>query len=93
MYGYKYAKRIGDVMNGKIGAPIHSKNPYVLDNIDLYIKLHNIATKRLSNFYIDSKTDMTWECTCGCSFDASWNELHHRHLRRQSMRTPCPCPS
>lgn len=75
MYGYKYAKRIGDVMNGKIGAPIHSKTPYVLDNIDLYIKLHNIATKRLSNFYIDSKTDMTWECTCGCSFDVSWNEL------------------
>ena len=25
MYGYKYAKRIGDVMNEKIGAPIHSK--------------------------------------------------------------------
>ena len=74
-YGYKYLKRLGDVIKGKGNFPIHSRNPYNIDNIDLYIKLNNINAKRLSNSYVDSKTNMMWECACGKIFYTSWNQF------------------
>lgn len=73
--GYKYNTRLMTLLKGGRPQAIHANNPYVLDNIDLYIKLNNISSKRISNQYINSKTDMTWQCECGQLFNTTWNEF------------------
>lgn len=73
--GYKYHTRLSDVLKGKTPKAIHTNNPYVLDNIDLYIKLNNISSQRISDQYVNSKIDMTWQCECGKLFDTTWNEF------------------
>ena len=73
--GYKYNIKLMNILKGRELQKVHSQNPYTLENIDLYIKINGITSKRLSLEYVDSKTDMEWECECGKSFFTTWNEF------------------
>lgn len=73
--GYKYNIVLGNILQNKTPSKFHSKNPYTLENIDMYFKNNNITTSRLSTEYIHNQTVMTWKCECGNEFNATWNDV------------------
>ena len=73
--GYKYSIRLADILSGRQPIAIHAKNPYVLDNIDIFLINNNLTMKRLSMSYHGSKYGMLWKCECGREFEATWSDI------------------
>jgi len=64
-----------DILENKIPAKFHVQNPYVIHNINIFIKNENSVLKLLSDEYKGSGVKMRWICECGKEFSSSWNEI------------------
>ncbi len=73
--GYKYQVRLNDILSGRKPSPIHAKNQYSLDNIDMFLANNSLTMKRLSTEYNGNKENMLWECECGKKFETTWNSV------------------
>lgn len=73
--GYQYKKTIGDVLANKGSYRFHKKNPYTIENINLFLRLNDITLKLNSNEYIDAKTFMDWTCECKREFSATFDSI------------------
>lgn len=80
--GYHYMCSIYDLNQGKIPQPFSSKNPYTLQNINLYLKNQNYNIELLSHEYINNHALMQWKCKCGNTFTATWDSILCGHRDR-----------
>lgn len=55
--------------------PIHKMNKYTLYNMKIYIAKNNMNCIPMTNKYINSNTNMEWECACGNHFTKTWSDL------------------
>ena len=53
----------------------HANNPDTISNIKHYIVINNINTEIISDRYIDAHSNLTFRCSCGRLFDASWGNF------------------
>lgn len=62
----------------------HSSNLYTTYNIKNWIKINNLSIDLLSNLYIKSNENLTWECKkCNGVFKRSWDTV-------RGMKISCP---
>ena len=73
--GYKFILKRDHLFRGSKPLYFHASNPYVLENINKYIELHNINTRLISDCYIRSNEKLKWKCMCGNEFDTSWSNF------------------
>ena len=74
--GYKYFTALRDLLySGKVPIAFHKSNPHTIENIQNYININEINCKILSVEYTNNSSNMKWECSCGETFEATWNKF------------------
>lgn len=85
--GYKVIMNRDHVSGNKTPDVISKNNPYVISNINQYIKNNNYNLELLSNTYISNTSKMKWKCQCGNIFEMSWSSLTQgQHLCQACSR-------
>lgn len=61
----------------------HSSNPYVIENINHYIKTNCLTSECVDDKYVNSKSLLKFKCECGEIFYTSWD------IFRTKNKTKC----
>jgi hypothetical protein len=81
--GYLNTVKLADMRDNQTIQIFSKKNPYSVDNIKLWLKLHNREdVVLLSDKYEHMHQLLQWKCTkddCGETFEASWNNIKRDH--------------
>lgn len=72
--GFLYYTNIDSLISNYKPREFSTHNPYVIHNINIYIKNNNIDVKLLSDKYVGYDNKLLWECKCGNQYECS---LHH----------------
>lgn len=70
--GYKYETCIESIKKNILPQKINLNNKFTIDNINNYIKINKINVELLSKEYVDSISNLLFECNCGRTFNRSW---------------------
>ena len=85
--GYKYDVRMSHLIKGHYPHFVSPSNPFVLENISLWLKLENKQFFLCKgNKYKNAKKKLFFQCfneSCGEIFDMSWDEIYSQG---------CGCP-
>lgn len=63
---------------GKKPLRFHKSNPNTIENINHYIKSNNINVRLCSDKFIDAKSKLLFECSCGSLYEASWDNFESK---------------
>jgi len=73
---YYYTSNMDNLLYGKLPEQFAKSNPFVLQNIKLWLEINNKKFKILSTEYITASKNLKWQCLkeeCGEIYDLSWN--------------------
>lgn len=77
LYGYIYAIRLGNLLkDGRTISKFESKNPYILNNIKIWLALNEKPFLLKENqVYKDAHTNLIYICEKHGEFNATWNNM------------------
>lgn len=75
--GYKYLTSYNVIKAGGCANNIvHPKNPFSIENIELWLCKNNQNIKWMEDIYIDNKYNHIWQCLkCNSPFKSQWNKI------------------
>lgn len=79
--GYLYKLSLNCLLQEYGHSKFTSRNPYTIQNINLWLNLNNINYKLLSNKYIDINKRLKWICDKGHIYEANLNNFYHNNRR------------
>lgn len=74
--GYIVYPSIKHIRENKKPFRFHFSNPDTINNIKHYIKINNINVSLKSDVFIDSKSKLSFQCSCGKIFYTSWSNFY-----------------
>lgn len=77
--GYMYKATLDQMKRNNHLSKFHKSNPYVMENIKLYIKLNSNNYELLSDEYVDKNNKLLFKCNKGHNFTISWDKFHDGH--------------
>ncbi len=75
--GYLYCLSIDNIKHFK-PSPFHTKNPYTISNIKIWLEKSCIPIKIISDLYLGSHKNLKWQCLnskCDEVFEACWANI------------------
>lgn len=81
--GYKFQTSIDKLNRSENINIFYAYNPYMLENINTYIKIHNINCKLISTKWIDCNSKLIFKCMCGNKFKTNWCEFSKDNSPKQ----------
>lgn len=75
LYNYKYSTSLNKILSGRTPYRVHASNPYVIENIKLYLFENNKTLKILGLEYKNAYSKINWMCECGEIFSSSWGAV------------------
>lgn len=79
--GYKYVTTLDSILNQKMPLKYSVHNKYTIENIQHTLDIETNGVKILTDKYIDSKTKMLFQCTCGKQFYMNLSSMNGDHKR------------
>jgi len=76
--GYFYYMDYNSLLQNRKPRAFYKTNPYTIQNIKLWCKLHNKPFYLISEEYISSNEKLQWKClkeNCGEIFEANWSHV------------------
>lgn len=74
--GYKVYINIDSLRTNNSSPKFENSNPYVIDNIKLWLSKNNSKYKLLSEIYINAKHKLDWYCAdCNSIFKSDWDKI------------------
>ena len=77
--GYKYKLIYNQILRGQESVKFHKSNPFVIDNINLYLKNNNVHFKCIScaSEYLDKNSELKFKCyLCGQITTSTWDRIN-----------------
>lgn len=74
--GYIVYPSLRNIRENKKPLRFHSSNPDTINNIKHYIETHHINVLLNSDTFIDSKSKLSFQCSCGNTFYTSWGNFY-----------------
>lgn len=82
--GFLYSSTFDKFKNSQVSGSIkfHKSNPYSIQNLILYAKIHNYSSTCVSSEFIGAKSELTFQCKCGTLFKTTSSNFISGHKNR-----------
>lgn len=80
--GYIVYPSVRNIREHKKPLRFHANNPDTISNIKHYINSNNIDVVLISDVYINSHSDLIFQCSCTKLFNASWSNFSFKNKHK-----------